>query len=450
MDAVVPAKAPLLPAKAVGTLARFGFNILIVSLIYSTTAKSVSPSSISEYWILIVGAFVVIGLSYLVASLVGYVFRIHHNPRDFSALRIAATFPNIVALPILIFPSLCEYSVVHEGYFPDEELDSIELSQKCEATAQTMIFCYFFGWSLVFYTFGHPQLIAATKLPTTRGIQADTVEGPVEGPDEEASEKSALQLVWGAAKQTVSSPGFLAIAAGFLTGCIRPLQESLFEAGGSLRFLGSAVETLGMASSSMSTMVVAASLASSHLDAPEHPSETVDLEAEAVGEETEDRTAPLTMEFEDNPIMSDPNHGPLRRRRAKEFRQSFREQSRRISQILVPPKEVRRITTWFILSRLILTPSVVVGLLLAVECSRWSLGVSNLARLVLIINSCLPGALVVVVLLKSREELSQSAAAVASVYLPSYLLSIVTIAGWSAVGLLVTLPGDDGRAFCQG
>ena len=57
------------------------------------------------------------------------------------------------------------------------------------------------------------------------------------------------------------------------------------------------------------------------------------------------------------------------------------------------------------------------------------------AKLVVLINSCLPGAQMIVVLLKSEEELADSAQAVASVYLPSYLISCVTIAAWSSIGL---------------
>ena len=45
-----PWQAPLLPHNVVGTVARFGFNVLIISLIYSTTALSISPSTIGDFW----------------------------------------------------------------------------------------------------------------------------------------------------------------------------------------------------------------------------------------------------------------------------------------------------------------------------------------------------------------------------------------------------------------
>lgn len=68
---------------------------------------------------------------------------------------------------------------------------------------------------------------------------------------------------------------------------------------------------------------------------------------------------------------------------------------------------------------------------------------------VVIVNSCLPGALLMLVILKSRESLADTAAALAKLYLSSYLLSIVTIAAWTTLGLWITLPDEDGKTICQ-
>lgn len=114
------------------------------------------------------------------------------------------------------------------------------------------------------------------------------------------------------------------------------------------------------------------------------------------------------------------------------------------------PPEMMRLHVWFCLSRLVLTPAFVVALILALDCSSELLsGVPNLAKLVIIVNAALPGALIVIVLLKSNEEMAETAAAVAKIYLPSYLISIFTIAGWTAVGLWVTLPDSEGHTVCQ-
>jgi hypothetical protein len=52
----------------------------------------------------------------------------------------------------------------------------------------------------------------------------------------------------------------VALVLGFITACIPPLRDALFEPSRGLRFLGSALESLGYASASVGTLVVAASL----------------------------------------------------------------------------------------------------------------------------------------------------------------------------------------------
>lgn len=58
------------------------------------------------------------------------------------------------------------------------------------------------------------------------------------------------------------------------------------------------------------------------------------------------------------------------------------------------------------------------------------------------------GAQLIVLTLKSKG-LSDSASIVAKVYLPSYLLSVVTIAGWASLGLMIAVAGEDGASFCK-
>jgi predicted permease len=474
-------------------------------LIYSTIAIAVTIESVGNYWFVIVGCFGVLGISYLISTLLGFLIPIA-NPRDFAALRIAATFPNIVALPILIFPSLCEFPVVHEGYIPhdkdDEDINSQLLIRECVAQANTMIFCYFFSWSLAFWSLGHRQLLqaakrrsqdsaeskkakkddAAGKESSNEDLDVSATKPPEELPPilksagltqqdeptqpgnatqqqdtlseercrtqhedyehEEEERHSVLKSIWHAIKQTMTSPGFIAMALAFVTACIPPLQGALFEGGGPLRFLGSALETLGMASSPISTMVVAASLVPPIL----HDAHTE--------ENQEEDDAPI---IDENPAMTDPNFGPYQRRRQRRssrfqgLRRSLRSGSIRMLQAVpTSTPEMRRLHIWFCLSRLFLTPAVVVGLIVAMDCGGGLLDqVPNLAKLVIIINSALPGALIVVVILKSDEELAETASAVAKVYLPSYLISIVTIAAWTSIGLWITLPDEDGLTVCQ-
>jgi predicted permease len=580
-------------------------------LIYSTIAIAVSPQTIGNYWFLIVGGWVVLSVSYVAATLLKKCFFDSTiNQRDFMALRVACTYPNIVALPILIFPSLCEFAVVYEGYATststamtseapsssfEETMSSSDLQRECNAQSTTMIFCYFFAWSLAFWTFGNPQLMKAAHdktLGTTvttaaaactdididnnnnknnnngstqrrkqldsdkanlrdpcansttsndgkksdhkkdctdtdassvlsstvlqcaeegrsvdhrrdsndddddadassseRSTTMEKVSDPASQPNEnkdtpceeldlqrsntptiidpiEPESKSkttttekiwkSIQPFWIAIKQTTTSPGFIAMVLAFITACIPPLQRALFEPGGALRFLGSAVEALGTASSPISTMVVAASLV------PPLPVHADHEQTQPECRESDDeQSSPI---IDERPGMTDPNFGPYQRPRRRrrqhdrrssrlsELRRSMRSSSIRLIQAIPrSTPEMRRLHLWFNLSRLVVAPAVVVGLILALDCSSSTIlnDVPNLAKLVIIVNAALPGALIVVVLLKSREECADTAAAVSKVYLPSYLMSIVSIGAWCAVGLWITLPDENGNTICH-
>ena len=130
-----PREKPLLQRSIVGSVARFTFHSVTLPLIYSTIATTVTIDSIGDYWFVVVSCFFVLGVSYLVATFLHWCIPLS-DYQDFRALRISATFPNIVALPILIFPALCEFPAVHEGYaltiHPDdgEEKNAQELEAK--------------------------------------------------------------------------------------------------------------------------------------------------------------------------------------------------------------------------------------------------------------------------------------------------------------------------------
>jgi hypothetical protein len=87
----------------------------------------------------------------------------------------------------------------------------------------------------------------------------------------------------------------------------------------------------------------------------------------------------------------------------------------------------------------------VFALLLRLDCSGFLDTIPHIAKLVLLIYSAVPGALVVVVILKA-EGLTEEAAAVSKTYLPSYTFSVFTLAMWSSLGLMVFRP-DAG--ICQ-
>ena len=106
-----------------------------------------------------------------------------------------------------------------------------------------------------------------------------------------------------------------------------------------------------------------------------------------------------------------------------------------------------RLYAWFITSRLLITPAVVCALLVGLDCGGFLADINPLSKLVLLLNAALPGALIVVVVTKTRE-LKETASVLAKVYLPTYMLSILTISFWASVGLFISIPGSDGSSFC--
>jgi auxin efflux carrier family protein len=199
-------------------------------------------------------------------------------------------------------------------------------------------------------------------------------------------------------------------------------------------------------------MVVAASLVSPR---EEEPSEQCNNDEEETSqeethvEETNIEETQVEEIHEESPIMSDPNFGPhhLRRRSSiNHFQQSIRRGSARIvSTVPRSTPKMRRLLLWYTLSRLIVSPGIVVAVIVGLDYGGVLDNVPDLAKLVVIINAAVPGALIVAVLLQSKPELAEMAAMVAKVYLPSYLLSIVTIAAWTALGLWIALPDEKKR-----
>lgn len=164
-----PKASPILPDVAMTGISKMNFNLLLLPLIYSTIASSVTPQKLGSLWFILVSALVVISSSYVVATVLGKLpfFKVT-NKTDFDALRIAAAFPNILALPILIFPTLCEFAVVHDAFYNErstsydgEEPTELEKYKSCVDQSNAMIFVYFFGWNLLFWVIGYNSLVQA-------------------------------------------------------------------------------------------------------------------------------------------------------------------------------------------------------------------------------------------------------------------------------------------------
>eukprot|EP00804_Cyclotella_cryptica_P011263 CCRYP_007765-RA/>CCRYP_007765-RA protein AED:0.08 eAED:0.07 QI:0/-1/0/1/-1/1/1/0/378 len=378
-----------------------------------------------------------------------------------------------------------------------------------------MIFVYFFGWNFLFWIVGYSTLV---KIGSIRQISrvhshgtipdvalddscdvreqqifADTSdadrhnrelqiaigdsevgnndttctgESPETESHDEPENMSCIRLFVNALIKTVSSPGFVAMILGFVTACIPPLRDALFEQGGALRFFGSAMESLGSASSSVGTLVVAASLV--HQASEDEIMEDRNSNAEdsamekscsninpnndgTAGNTTRKRTSNVecsTLNEEQLDHIIDPQGFIHRRASLSQIGSMVRRRSSLALASIRLRKPTVRMHCWFIASRLIVTPALICAVIVAMDCGGVLAGIPNLAKMVVIINAGLPGAQLVVITLKSKG-FTDSASIIAKVYLPSYLLSAITIAAWTSVGLLVSIPKDSGTSICR-
>lgn len=155
---------------------------------------------------------------------------------------------------------------------------------------------------------------------------------------------------------------------GMICGFIPPVQEALFDPSGPLRFLGSAVQTMGKAAPPITTMVVAASLV---------PPSPVTSASHGTLEVSNGATSGIE---DQSPSL------PLKQRLA--------QCAKRLTKLPRPTPEMLRVHVWFSLCRLILAPAVVVAIMMAMECSGAMANVPGLSKLVVIINAAVPGSFV--------------------------------------------------------
>lgn len=467
-----PNHDPLIPLSSLSLLSRLTFNMLLIPLIYTGVAKSVELSELESLYPIILMSFTILLISFLVTMGLGYLpcFRMQ-NATYFIPLCIASTFPNIVALPIIIFPALCEYGVVQdlvrqdidrEGFDMDEEDDLMDI---CNKQANSVVFTYFFGFNLVFWSVGHHTLrnCRVSQQDEDAALSREHYEyGTVTSGDGSAPGISSgwslasgqryivskLVIIKNAVGEILASPGFIAMLLGFFTSCIGPMQRALFDTGGSLRVIGSALESLSNAGTTFATIIVAASLVKKGEE--HYLDEAPDGSTGDLGEEREEPIScsdkecvvDISANNLDEDVNRERNNEVLDDTENAETIESLNGGTRGRVILTTPPKyEDIKISIWQVSSRLLVTPGIVLFLLMQLECWGMLGSIPNIAKLVLLINSAVPGALVVVVILKA-EGLACEAAAVSNTYLFSYAISVVTLAVWSSIGLFVFRPGS--------
>jgi hypothetical protein len=534
----LPRSNPLIPPRSINVLSRFAFTVLNIPLVYSSIGSTLSIDVIGSLWFVPLAGMVVIALSFAIATMTERLpfFRIEHRT-DFDALRIACSFPNVVAIPVLVFPSLCEYEIVWKVFVPkDGEEGGLTRNPvaECSNTLNAMVFSYFFAWLFMFFLLGNQALVSAGKrkkqekeatrreaekcadicdhdvdvegMKPSRAntcsppgddlrfeIDADVNEvhsdkDPSDFSDEPAdaltstgedtkhivvlentaeSTKNAAKTFLVALKRSILNPGSIALWAGLITALVAPLQAALFAPGGALRFVGSAFESLAAALPSVATMITAASLI-----VPPDPLLLNDVSEDSSGDNRDKKQKKWTLLVSFWPLswlkqndgtnaIYDPNYADINVEREDERAPQHRQQNSSLARMrrasirlgsqsfLAMRTPKFKMHLWFNITRLVITPAIVCGILVGLDCGTSLFEtVPHLSKLVILMNSALPPAMLVALSLKS-EGMTESASVVSKLFMSSYLLSVFSIAGWASVGLMLSIPDDDGMYFCD-
>lgn len=430
-----PVSSPFIPATSVNTMSRFSFNLLYLPLIYASLGRHLTLDILKGLWFVIVGGLFIIPFSYATSTTLARIpwFQLEKDT-NFDALRIASSFPNVVAVPLLIFPSLCEYSVVYNGVVSNTDMTSTEKVGECISASNAMVFAYFFTWVFLFHAFGEQKLLAAARRyrqqTETNSNSTDHTDDSFQDEYRSRETKPENTAKFIALRKTVTSPGFVCMVLGVITALIAPLQEAMFEPGGALRFLGSAVDSLAVAAPSVMTLFAAASLVQPEdMAVGEENNATLNQSDLELTTKTEVRPSSTKREEEvmavvperndvessnndkENASISvhqntvvenkalhtqtgngindesqDPTRGNSSVRRF-----SIRGASRRLSEIRRLPSF--RMHVWFCASKLLITPALVCVILIGLDCgtSLFDSLVPHYSKFVLLLNSCLPG-----------------------------------------------------------
>jgi hypothetical protein len=388
------------------------------------------------------------------------------NEVYFIPLCIASTFPNIVALPIIIFPTLCEYEVVQDLVRENvgDEDENADMLAVCNKQVNAVVFTYLFGFSVIFWSIGHrtlrnlknrEQLDATDAINDTNHDNDNFSEAilPNSLNDDHGTKQRGKCAIFKVKTRSlyrslkvmlvdiITSSGFVALILGFTISCISPLQRALFDTGGSLRVFGSALESLSNAGTTFAVIIVAASLVARNENKVDVSSDEDSDKREEMLRYTMSTVLDTNNENEETQMKdvisgveesNDCDHENKPKKCCWNFWSCW-------SCLNSVNGTTWRICMWQILSRLLVTPGIIFALLLKLDCSGLLDSVPHIAKLILLINSATPGALVVVVILKA-EGLTEEAAAVSKTYLPSYTFSVFSLAMWSSLGLMAFSP----------
>mmetsp|Transcript_3002 Transcript_3002/g.4567 ORF Transcript_3002/g.4567 Transcript_3002/m.4567 type:complete len:482 (-) Transcript_3002:48-1493(-) len=247
-----PSSDPLLQTQALRHLSRISTYVLVPCLITTSIGYNLSVGLLMQYGVLIPACMMTIGVSYAF----GYILKFIHedNPKLYASSFATVGSPNIIALPIIVMQSLCEESTVNADYHDDP--------QECSQVANSMMFIYAIGFSLIFWSYGTSTLASLNdydESSTRARTRSRSRSGSLEGI--EFYRKTALKMY-----SILQQPSLLGIYAGLFVGLIPSLGDLLFHKFSVLRPMGGALMVLASPVVCLSMLIMSASLAHINVD----------------------------------------------------------------------------------------------------------------------------------------------------------------------------------------
>jgi len=222
--------------------------LLLPCLIVSSLGVAISVESLQRLSVMVLFSFIVNCVSYFSVKLIGRYIMGTNDKILLSALTVAASSPNCIALPLLVCSTLCEQNNVNLEYQSN--------SATCFNDAKAMIFVYAIGWHMLFWSFGMSRL---SELQTMNNDDPEIFNyNPIVifNTFNWLDTFKFFQVVF-------LTPTILATLLGISIGLLEPIKNGLFHDPTSfLSPIGGALVTLGEPVVCLNTLIMAGSLAS--------------------------------------------------------------------------------------------------------------------------------------------------------------------------------------------
>ena len=245
---ILGSKAGILQQTSLSLIAKLSNNLLLPCLIVSSLGVAISVESLQRLSVMVLFSFIVNCVSYFSVKLIGRYIMGTSDKILLSALTVAASSPNCIALPLLVCSTLCEQNNVNLEYQSN--------SATCFTDAKAMIFVYAIGWHTLFWSFGMSRL---SELQTMNNDDPEIFNyNPI------VIFKTFNWLDTFKFFQVVFfTPTILATLLGISIGLLDSIKNGLFHDPTSLLSpIGGALVTLGEPVVCLNTLIMAGSLAS--------------------------------------------------------------------------------------------------------------------------------------------------------------------------------------------